>query len=266
MEKQLDEKKKLSLDNYVSDEFSICREERQYALYLYNVLKKYRKKEERTGNVKVKDIFDMCKIPSEATVKDVFYEVTFMRDIFEKDRKIKNEEKRFNENLQEYLELGVKDIKKVIDKNLGHIKTAEIEEHGLVNDDKMTMARYMMNSKPDIAVIYELDETFYLLFLECKFESPEDKRPLGNKKIGQTQIQYNIAKFICNYYGEYKDKENKQLKQLKIPESMQHKHKEENGKRNYKEGESILVNFIRGDEEDTINIKNLIELQDEMFK
>jgi hypothetical protein len=42
--------------------------------------------------------------------------------------------------------------------------------------------------------------------------------------------------------------------------------KEGDGKRNYKKGESILVNFTRGDEEDKINIKNLIELQKEIFE
>ena len=42
-ELQMSEELDLSIDNYISDEFSICREERQYALYLSNVLRYYGK-------------------------------------------------------------------------------------------------------------------------------------------------------------------------------------------------------------------------------
>ena len=42
-ELQMSEELDLSIDNYISNEFSICREERQYALYLSNVLRYYGK-------------------------------------------------------------------------------------------------------------------------------------------------------------------------------------------------------------------------------
>lgn len=75
-----------SLDNYISDEYSICREERQYALYLHNILLKYKtpgsRKEER-----LKDIFSACKL-DDATIENVFYEATFMRDFFMRNRQI----------------------------------------------------------------------------------------------------------------------------------------------------------------------------------
>ena len=53
----------LSIDNYVKDNLSICREERQYALYLSNVLRYYGKNPSgkpanRIGNdAEVKKIF-----------------------------------------------------------------------------------------------------------------------------------------------------------------------------------------------------------------
>ena len=58
MSKELD----LSIDKYISDEFSICREERQYALYLSNVLRYYGKDPQNRirDNEKVENIFKAC--------------------------------------------------------------------------------------------------------------------------------------------------------------------------------------------------------------
>lgn len=91
----------LSIDNYISDEFSICREERQYALYLSNVLRYYgknpNKKNNNSGpynrvdNEKIKNIFIACgfneKELENIVIENVFYEATFMRDIFERNRR-----------------------------------------------------------------------------------------------------------------------------------------------------------------------------------
>ncbi len=75
-----------SLDNFISDEYSICREERQYALYLHNILLKYKTPGSRKDK-RVKDIFSACKL-DDATVENVFYEATFMRDFFMRNRQI----------------------------------------------------------------------------------------------------------------------------------------------------------------------------------
>lgn len=105
----------ISFKNYISDEFSICREERQYALYLSNVLRYYGKNpddETKTtnridDNEKVKSIFEACFVNKKdlknfnneeerkriveeelknIVVENVFYEATFMRDFFERKR------------------------------------------------------------------------------------------------------------------------------------------------------------------------------------
>jgi hypothetical protein len=275
------EELKLSLDNYISDEYSICREERQYALYLNNVLKRYGGEHRPEGAEDLKflsDIFHICKIPKEAIIVDVFYEATFMRDIFERDRRIRefnyrkkkhnstiesaifsknyrisehdydDDDESFNQKLLEYL-LSVDDIRIVGDKNIGHNEIDKIYQGKLKHDDKITMARYMMNSKPDIAVIYRIEKDFYLLFLECKFESNEDKRNLGKGKISQSKIQYEIANFICSHeeYGAYEGK------QLKVASAMKNKKA------------SILVGFSRKEETEKINIKNLIQLNEKIF-
>jgi len=75
----------------------ICREERQYALYLSNVLRYYGKDPEnkttnRIGdNEKVKNIFKACGFNDvdlkNIVIENVYYEATFMRDFFERNRR-----------------------------------------------------------------------------------------------------------------------------------------------------------------------------------
>lgn len=55
----------------------------------------------------------------------------------------------------------------------------------------------MMNTKPDIAVIYKDGDSNHLLFLECKFESGEDVYEGGFR---QSEIQNLTAKFLCKTY------------------------------------------------------------------
>ena len=105
-ELQMSEELDLSIDNYISDEFSICREERQYALYLSNVLRYYGKNPKnpnkkdaddnskpcnRIDNEKIKNIFIACgfneKDIENIVIENAFYEATFMRDIFERNRR-----------------------------------------------------------------------------------------------------------------------------------------------------------------------------------
>jgi hypothetical protein len=286
------EKIKVSLDNYISDEYSICREERQYALYLYNILKKYGGKNRPKDAEDLNKIFSICKIPKEAIIENVFYEATFMRDIFERDRRIRKLEYRnkanennkkynaeveceraifskkyvisecddksnvkyesFNQKLLQYLGICEENAKKASDKNIGHNKFDKIFRGKLSQSSykkEMTMAQYMMNSKPDIAVIYRLknEKDFYLLFLECKFESYEDTQHIGEEKVSQSYIQYKIADFIFKKYGTYRDKK------LKVDETME------------KNKSSVLVKFTRKEEEREINIKELILLNNKIF-
>ena len=74
-----------TLENYISNEYSVCREERQYALFLNNILLKYRDPDSRDETVQ--KIFEACGL-SEAAIINVFYEATFMRDIFERNRRV----------------------------------------------------------------------------------------------------------------------------------------------------------------------------------
>ena len=101
------DKEKVSFDNYISDEYSICREERQYALMLNNILKarlaeqSFFSKERECAfyNEDIKKIITKCEL-EDVIIEKVFYEATFMRDFFERDRRlvscVDNNEKLLN--------------------------------------------------------------------------------------------------------------------------------------------------------------------------
>lgn len=81
-----------SIDDYVNDKYFICREERQYALYLSNVLRYYgkhtQKFQENAGTQAIfNSIFETWKPDENHTIEYVFYEATFMRDIFDANRR-----------------------------------------------------------------------------------------------------------------------------------------------------------------------------------
>ena len=284
----------LSIDNYVKDNLSICREERQYALYLSNVLRYYGKNPSgkpanRIGNdAEVKKIFIACGFKENeldnVVIENVFYEATFMRDFFERNRRIhlskpskkedvclqktfkrssyeiKDKEKSFNRKLLCFCWEKIGQSKKGnegIDLNNldGDIKEYNYGRNEIPVKFKAikNLARAMMNSKPDLAVIYHYGENAEkkkLLFLECKFESSEDKTDGDNgKKYSQREIQGYIAEFLCNI-------ENKYLTDVETSEIM------------IKEkGQSKLVRFDRNDETvDNISIKNLIEVEKRIFE
>lgn len=219
---------KVSIRNYLTDdEFSICREERQYALFLYNVLRaesngKYLKLPDELKN-KLTNIMELCGLNG-MSVKSVFYEATFMRDFFERDRRlwycgtnyirlknvdfsynktrtieIQEERKSFNQRLMEYVNgkgdygydlINDEYFHKYMDYHLGSNFNPDEKYNDFFQEIK-----YLMNSKPDIAVVCkDASENTYLKFIECKFESGESK--YGDKT--QTAIQNKIADFICN--------------------------------------------------------------------
>ena len=62
----------LSIDNYISDEFSICREERQYALYLSNVLRYYGKNPKNPNKKDADDNSKPCNRIDNEKIKNIF--------------------------------------------------------------------------------------------------------------------------------------------------------------------------------------------------
>ena len=297
---------------YTLDKYSICREERQYALYLSNVLRYYGKnpnycngsKGEPANRIRngedVKKIFEACGFNKKngfdnldnLIIDKVYYEATFMRDIFERNRrmylpkKFRNKQredfylqktfertpneisekgKSFNRKLIEFCINKDKEIKndekeKLIKELANNVNIEEIH-YGMKGGSKKipkegkkykNIIRAMMNSKPDLAVIYYNSDNIkkkYLLFFECKFESPESNKDGDNgEKLPQTKIQGYIADFLCKYY--FKDTDN-----ISISSVMK-----------TNKNQSKKIQFRREKNENTdILISSLIDLEKEIF-
>lgn len=267
---EINEKYGCTAENFIKDEeteYSICREERQYAVLLYNILRFYRKPEMRCGETG--RIFKVCGMPKEANIKKVFYEATFMRDFFERNRRLvlgKNEEgkipgiltqKDFNRKTKVIESMDMNDFFNY--KLMKYVHKGEVEDcegkdliynlgryvpHAKLSEDELFTIKCMMEAKPDIAVLYEKDNKQYLLFLECKFESGESSyanKDKSNRKK-QSEIQWMIADFLCRTYLEGK---------TEVSESMRDKKS------------SCLVRFVRKDgkkAEEEIKISDLVNL------
>lgn len=200
----------LSIENFICDEFSICREERQYAVFLYNILRKYGDAGKRKKQAQdIKDIFTECHIPENAFI----------------DKLVING-KKVPDNEKDWLKYKIK---------------------------------WMMNAKPDIAVIYHTveDNLEFLLFIECKFDSDESLYSYIDKKgntesMGQREVQWNIAEFLCSCYLHSGNGE-----KIITPAP---------GMKNHK---SCLVSFVRENADaanSKIAIVQLIELNNKIFQ
>ncbi len=267
-----------SIENFIVDEYSICREERQYAVFLYNILRKYGKKQSReklAGGAKddILRILEACGIEADSDIEHVFYEATFMRDFFKRERRyyavIENkgsladvllqqryekEEKTktdFNRRLVEYAfhkregenppkrETDHKENDAYLQYNLGGNIPKECEK---AIEEVREKVRAMMNSKPDIAVIYKRDSRRYLLFIECKFESSEatygnrkNQKDKKEEKLSQRSVQYDVAGFLCDCYLN-RDLSKTDPNYISVSPVMEADH------------ESRMVRFMRSDE------------------
>ena len=213
-------------EDYFAEDNPVCREERQYALFLYNRLLDMVGKDITEDDI----ILEACGLSGKKGLKilRVAYEATYMRDIFYHSREAMNEvnkewrlnelsngESCFNRELYEYIkslpkdkinEKAIPDESKIFAyRNLGGV----IDWQG-VDSDFVDWVRAMMNAKPDIAILYQADNNTeeesdnnstekkpekYLKFIECKYESPEGT--YGESKIKQTDAQEQICNFVC---------------------------------------------------------------------
>ncbi len=216
---------RFDIARYISAEESVCREERQFALYLRNIL-------HGIGAGKFEDekekILDACGLPADASIEQVFYEVTFMRDILNDSGNIPS----FNLTLMDYIrerspfEMSAEQVlnlsvvfnarerndgkpqppKKLLDIRLSRVTDDQIKSLKDGDDNvkdnvksALWIARAMMKSKPDLAIVYKQKETgFFMKFIECKYTSPESsKKIMQGRDITQTEVQEMIIDFLC---------------------------------------------------------------------
>ena len=166
------------LEDYLCSGNPVCREERQYALFLANCLK-------------MNNSNNICRlIMGDSKIIDVFYEATFLRDYWYRDKEM------INEKLWKYVNKNVNDAQSEIYQN------TERHPNYWGIEMKNPVVMWMMNAKPDIAVLWENGQGVYLSFIECKYLSDLGEYTYTNndKEIVKTQlkIQEYILDFLCN--------------------------------------------------------------------
>lgn len=278
------EKHRCSIENYIREDtdfnYSICREERQYAVFLYNILRKFHAHESRSDMIR-KIITEVCRIPEKADIQHVFYEAAFMRDFFERNRRIYWEGSAKEKLFQQSFSPSERRLKAENSFNYALIqyvcKSEKVSESfqwsqpenhlgqnkmGILNDRKQiqSVIREMMNAKPDLAVIYHVTEAEegdphelgrdYLLFLECKCGSGESTYESGYR---QCEIQGKIADFLCNHY---------------LKDNMEASPFMKNDKKCNCQYASLLIQFARKKADASqgiISISDLIHLNNQIF-
>ena len=205
---------------------AICREERQYALFLANGLKK--------SNSLMKDMLELknCEVLEDFEVLDVFYEATLMRDYWCRNRS------KFNEKLSDFAE-----EEKPWGSEIG--SNGKEKNHANYWAKKHPLACWMMNAKPDLAVLYKknYNESPTLSFIECKYLSRVDnyyyEDDNNRLKCSQVELQELILKFLCN--------------------DLELKYSLENGEKHVivNQGEVLIARFVSGSSEpDEMKVKN----------
>lgn len=224
------------LDRYLAKNgFSWCREERQIALFFYNLLMQMKNgKENYPDRIKesIIKIFSCTKI-GEIKIIDVYYEAAILRDyFFDLSKEDKNE---FNKKLLDFCFIG--------DKSSGKQKGINelLEKYGkgknlcpkgkctrpstIIDDsifwgdndkkrvvkERVKFAGWIMNAKPDIIVTYRCgnERQKYAMTLECKYESDAGmyKDYDGKETINQELLQEIIMTFL---FGKKKSRTNQE--------------------------------------------------------
>lgn len=205
---------KYDLGNYFNGKKTTCREERQYALFLYNALLNMKKDKSRPISDYEKKIKNDLFGNEDVSVEHVFYEAALLRDYHHNNRV------DFNERLLKFCMCGCGvDITGKLpecfkSQNLGNKnvtswikgKCPELAEFGDEKKDEIRLrllfAKCMMQAKPDIMVIYgeekEQKKEQKALSIECKYESGNGKyKDLeGAETIHQERIQECIMAFL----------------------------------------------------------------------
>lgn len=171
---------------YLNEDHPLCREERQFALLLYNKLK--------SNNPVIMDYLNL-----EGEIVDAFFEATLMRDYWHSDKV------KFNELLKDYIEINFCKNNDVCE--LGKNKKIHIKKW----KKSHPYGNWMMHAKPDIGIINLVDDKYFLHFIECKYLSIESVYKCEVDNNGnQIKTQEDILDFLCNYLNlKYEDSEGK---------------------------------------------------------
>lgn len=153
----------------------VCREERQYAHWLACCLQNSESEMQK----------QICNIIGQVDrIVQTHFEVSMMRDLW--NACSRHERIMFNNKLLRYCK------REELDKNY--------DKHPNFWDSPPLM-RWMMNAKPDIALLVQKQGEFWLYFIECKYKSKEDVyvERSTDQKFEKTQcdVQKAILNFLC---------------------------------------------------------------------
>ena len=199
--------------NYLNSQKPICREERQFALFLYNKLDSLKNCPDNILT-KEKELLKVCGLELAIEIKQVAFEAAYLRDLKytarEQDKNLNTQNKKVKENGLE-LEFNniickavlasdvMKDLRKTIENSSFYSEFRQYkfeskecdycwlsiknEEESKVCGIFLRYIRALMHVKPDIAVVYKIDKTEkeYIKFLECKYMASEGKYDFETK-------------------------------------------------------------------------------------
>ena len=154
----------------------VCREERQYAHWLACCLQ----------NSESKTKQQICDVIGQVDrIVQIHFEVSMMRDLWNACSLDGRSE--FNKKLFRF------------------VKNEVLAENQYKHPnfwDSPPLMRWMMNAKPDIALLIEANRELRLYFIECKYQSGEDKysdrttSPIY--RCSQCEVQEKISGFLCS--------------------------------------------------------------------
>lgn len=174
------------IKNDKDENYSICREERQYALYLHNVLFKNKKKPiEKLTERDVSPILSACGFKEGDVIQEVFYEASFMRDFFWRDRWLAYSEK---ENLKTIFsnksypwEKKEKPYIEAPEKRFNYLLLEYVLEYVLKNDRQVAKEEIRETKKILLRQIIEKD-----IEMPCGLLDLNLGRTAGQKRMKET--------------------------------------------------------------------------------
>ena len=187
------------INDFIKTNNPVCREERQYAAFLYSMFLNVMNN--KGGKEEIKIVSDIIK--NYDSIVHVFFEVSIMRDYFY--ALSVNEKTEFNKALLISRGITSDDID-VIPDSLGSPSKDWREKQNSLPRDKsseLQYARYMMRAKPDLMVLFTRGERKYVRIIECKYTQEEGryKDCDGRLKIKQKEVQASIIAFLFGENG-----------------------------------------------------------------
>ncbi len=191
------------LSLYLGGKEPICREERQYAAFLYSIFLQAKNDKDNLSSESKNMINNCLNISCLENIEiiDVYFEAAILRDFHNQFRN------GFNKGLFKFADIDndINSLKEnarsiMYEHNLGET-TAVKTINNLDNQEikrKALLLSKMMNAKPDLLVIYSYGKKIYARILECKYKSGAGKYKddEGSETINQELVQECILAFL----------------------------------------------------------------------